>query len=40
MILPDLLKPNLKVVFCGTAVGSTSAKFGWNEIIKMSYEKL
>jgi TDG/mug DNA glycosylase family protein len=26
MILPDVLKPNLKVVFCGTAVGDASAK--------------
>jgi double-stranded uracil-DNA glycosylase len=25
-MLPDLLKPNLKIVFCGTAVGSRSAK--------------
>ena len=27
-ILPDLLSPNLKVVFCGTAAGKTSAKKG------------
>lgn len=26
MILPDLLKPNLNIVFCGTAVGDASAK--------------
>lgn len=25
-MLPDLLKPNLKIVFCGTAVGPRSAK--------------
>lgn len=25
-VLPDLLKPGLKVVFCGTAVGNRSAK--------------
>lgn len=25
-MLPDVLKPNLKVVFCGTAVGDKSAK--------------
>jgi double-stranded uracil-DNA glycosylase len=25
-ILPDLLQPNLRVVFCGTAAGDTSAK--------------
>lgn len=26
MILPDILAPNLKVVFCGTAAGTVSAK--------------
>lgn len=25
-MLPDLLKPNLKIVFCGTAAGNRSAK--------------
>ena len=24
--LPDILQPNLKVVFCGTAAGDASAK--------------
>jgi TDG/mug DNA glycosylase family protein len=28
MVLPDILKPNLKVVFCGTAVGDKSAQAG------------
>jgi TDG/mug DNA glycosylase family protein len=28
MILPDVLAPNLKVVFCGTAVGARSARLG------------
>ncbi|MAO65313.1 MAG: mismatch-specific DNA-glycosylase [Balneola sp.] len=28
-MLPDLLKPNLKIVFCGTAAGSVSAKRGF-----------
>ena len=27
-VLPDLLKPGLKVVFCGSAVGPTSARVG------------
>jgi double-stranded uracil-DNA glycosylase len=27
-ILPDVLEPNLKVVFCGTAAGEASAKAG------------
>src|SRR5215207_3636032 len=27
-ILPDVLEPNLKVVFCGTAAGTASAKAG------------
>jgi len=27
-ILPDVLKLDLKVVFCGAAVGSTSARVG------------
>jgi len=27
-VLPDILKPNLKVVFCGTAVGTRSAEVG------------
>ena len=27
-VLPDLLKPGLKVVFCGTAAGAKSAKVG------------
>jgi TDG/mug DNA glycosylase family protein len=27
-ILPDLLPPNLKVVFCGTAAGTMSARMG------------
>lgn len=27
-VLPDLLKPGLKVVFCGTAAGSKSARAG------------
>lgn len=27
-ILPDILGPNLKVVFCGTAVGEKSARRG------------
>ena len=26
MILPDLLKENLKIVFCGTAAGNKSAE--------------
>ena len=26
MILPDLLKDNLKIVFCGTAAGNKSAE--------------
>jgi TDG/mug DNA glycosylase family protein len=25
-VLPDVLKPGLKVVFCGTAVGNKSAR--------------
>ena len=29
IMLPDLLKPNLKVVFCGTAAGSKSAEVGF-----------
>ena len=28
-MLPDLLKPNLKVVFCGTAAGRKSAEVGF-----------
>jgi TDG/mug DNA glycosylase family protein len=28
MVLPDLLRPGLKVVFCGTAVGERSAQRG------------
>lgn len=28
MILPDVLKPNLRVVFCGTAAGHASAQRG------------
>jgi len=28
MVLPDILEPNLKVVFCGTAVGDKSAQVG------------
>lgn len=28
MILPDVLEPNLKVVFCGTAAGAISARLG------------
>ncbi len=28
MVLPDLLQPGLKVVFCGTAVGDRSAQRG------------
>lgn len=28
MVLPDILEPNLKVVFCGTAVGDKSARVG------------
>jgi TDG/mug DNA glycosylase family protein len=28
MILPDLIKPSLRVVFCGTAVGARSAEAG------------
>jgi hypothetical protein len=28
MVLPDVLGPGLRVVFCGTAVGSASAKRG------------
>jgi double-stranded uracil-DNA glycosylase len=28
MILPDVLAPNLKVVFCGTAAGAMSARLG------------
>jgi double-stranded uracil-DNA glycosylase len=27
-VLPDLLAPNLKIVFCGTAAGTTSARLG------------
>jgi TDG/mug DNA glycosylase family protein len=27
-VLPDVLRPNLRIVFCGTAVGSTSAQTG------------
>ena len=27
-VLPDVLKPGLKIVFCGTAVGPTSARMG------------
>ena len=27
-VLPDVLKPGLRVVFCGTAVGSKSARAG------------
>ncbi len=27
-VLPDVLKPGLKIVFCGTAVGTVSAKRG------------
>jgi TDG/mug DNA glycosylase family protein len=27
-VLPDVLEPGLKVVFCGTAAGTTSAKVG------------
>lgn len=27
-LLPDILAPNLKIVFCGTAAGSRSAKVG------------
>jgi TDG/mug DNA glycosylase family protein len=27
-VLPDVLEPNLRVVFCGTAVGETSARVG------------
>jgi TDG/mug DNA glycosylase family protein len=27
-VLPDVLKPNLNVVFCGTAAGATSARVG------------
>jgi TDG/mug DNA glycosylase family protein len=27
-ILPDVLAPNLKVIFCGTAAGNTSAQVG------------
>jgi TDG/mug DNA glycosylase family protein len=27
-VLPDVLRPGLKVVFCGTAVGDTSARVG------------
>src|SRR5579864_5438728 len=27
-ILPDLLAPDLKIVFCGTAAGATSARLG------------
>jgi TDG/mug DNA glycosylase family protein len=27
-VLPDLLRPGLKIVFCGTAAGTTSAKRG------------
>lgn len=27
-VLPDLLRPNLAVVFCGTAAGNTSARTG------------
>lgn len=28
MVLPDILAPNLDIVFCGTAVGETSARRG------------
>jgi double-stranded uracil-DNA glycosylase len=28
MILPDVLAPNLKIVFCGTAAGAMSARLG------------
>lgn len=28
MVLPDVLKPGLRVVFCGTAAGATSARRG------------
>jgi TDG/mug DNA glycosylase family protein len=28
MILPDVLAPNLRIVFCGTAVGAQSARVG------------
>jgi TDG/mug DNA glycosylase family protein len=28
MVLPDLLAPNLDIVFCGTAVGAASARRG------------
>jgi TDG/mug DNA glycosylase family protein len=28
MVLPDVLKPGLRVVFCGTAAGTTSARRG------------
>ena len=27
-ILPDVLVPNLKIVFCGSAAGTKSAKLG------------
>ena len=27
-VLPDLIKPGLKIVFCGTAAGTVSAKRG------------
>ena len=28
MILPDILQPNLNVIFCGTAASAASAKYG------------
>ena len=28
-VLPDVLRPGLKVVFCGTAAGTVSAARGW-----------
>lgn len=35
-VLPDILWPGLRVVFCGTAAGAVSARAGWARLRSMT----